>query len=167
MLVVIVLRITILYKIMQEIIILIGFPGSGKTTYWREKLSDYIRISLYDLIHMVGGNKKVAKKLELKCIERTLDMGFSVVIDRANLTRRRRAKIVDFARKKKVSVRALWFSVEEHIWQKRNKRRIAGEKESSPRVPEDKIEDMKKEFEEPSMNEGFYELIIVNGDGSL
>lgn len=146
---------------MQEIIILIGFPGSGKTTYWREKLSDYIRISLYDLIHMVGGNKKVAKKLELKCIERTLDMGFSVVIDRVNLTRRRRKKIIDFAGKKKVPVRAIWFSVEEHIWQERNKRRIVAGKEASTRVPEDKIEDMKKEFEEPLMNEGFDELVIV------
>jgi aprataxin len=150
---------------MQEIVILIGFPGSGKTTYCREKLSDYIRISLYDLIHMVGGNKKVAKKLELKCIERTLDMGFNVVIDRANLTGIRRKKIIDFARKKKVPVRAIWFSVEENIWHERNRRRTLQKKESSPRVPEDKIEDMKKEFEEPSLNEGFYELIIVNGEG--
>ena len=149
---------------MQEIIILIGFPGSGKTTYWREKLSDYIRISLYDLIHMVGGNKKVAKKLELKCIERTLDMGFSVVIDRANLSGRRRAKIIDFARKKKVPVRAVWFSLEENIWHERNKRRKLRKKESSPRVPEDEIEDMKKEFEEPSLNEGFDELIIVSSE---
>ncbi|MEQ8172632.1 MAG: ATP-binding protein [Candidatus Eremiobacterota bacterium] len=149
---------------MQEIIILTGFPGSGKTTYCREKLPDYIRISLYDLIRMVGGNKKVAKKLELKCIERTLDMGFNVVIDRANITGRRRKKIIDFARKKNVHVKAVWFSVEEHIWQERNKRRKSAEKESSPRVSEQEIEAMKKEFEEPSLNEGFDELVIVKGD---
>lgn len=153
-----------LHKIMQEIIILTGFPGSGKTTYCREKLPDYIRISLYDLIRMVGGNKKVAKKLELKCIERTLDMGFNVVIDRANITGRRRKKIIDFARKKNVHVKAVWFSVEEHIWQERNKRRKSAEKESSPRVSEQEIEAMKKEFEEPSLNEGFDELVIVKGD---
>ncbi|MEQ8188537.1 MAG: ATP-binding protein [Candidatus Eremiobacterota bacterium] len=149
---------------MQEIIILIGFPGSGKTTYCREKLPDYIRISLYELIRMVGGNKKVAKKLEMKCIERTLDMGFNVVIDRANLTGRRRKKIIDFARKKNVHVKAVWFSVEEHIWQERNKRRKSPEKESSPRVSEPEIEAMKKEFEEPSVNEGFDELVIVKGE---
>jgi len=149
---------------MQEIIILTGFPGSGKTTYCRERLPDYIRISLYELIRMVGGNKKVAKKLEMKCIERTLDMGFNVVIDRANLTGRRRKKIIDFARKKNVHVKAVWFSVEEHIWQERNKRRKSPEKESSPRVSEHEIEAMKKEFEEPSVNEGFDELVIVKGE---
>ncbi|MEQ8225293.1 MAG: ATP-binding protein [Candidatus Eremiobacterota bacterium] len=154
-----------LYKIMKEIVILIGFPGSGKTTYCREKLPDYIRISLYELTGMVGGNKKVAKKLELKCIEKALDMGFNVVIDRANLTERRRKKIVDFAREKHVHIKALWFSVEEHIWQERNKRRKSAEKESSPRVSELEIEDMKKEFEEPSLNEGFDELLIVNCEG--
>jgi len=155
---------TALYKIMQEIIILIGFPGAGKTTYCREKLPDYIRVSLYELTRMVGGNKKVAKKLELKCIEKALDMGFNVVIDRANLTGRRRKKIIDFARKKTVYIKAIWFSVEEHIWQERNKRRKSAEKESSHRVSELEIEDMKKEFKEPSLNEGFDELVIVKGE---
>ena len=66
--------------------------------------------------------------------------------------------------KKNVHVKAVWFSVEEHIWQERNKRRKSAEKESSPRVSEQEIEAMKKEFEEPSLNEGFDELVIVKGD---
>jgi predicted kinase len=147
---------------MQEIIILIGFPGAGKTTYCREKLPDYIRVSLYELTRMVGGNKKVAKKLELKCIEKALDMGFNVVIDRANLTGRRRKKIIDFARKKTVYINYMVFC-EEHIRRKvtRGENRL---NKNLPQVSELEIEDMKKRIKRTSLTEVLMTLVIVKGE---
>jgi predicted kinase len=149
-------------QIMRELVILIGFPGSGKTTYGREKFPGHIRISLYELTNMVGGNKKLARKLEMKCIEKSLDMGFDVVVDRANLSGRRRKKLIKFAREKNARVTGIWFDVPEKIWQERNSKRAFIE-DMSPRVPDYKIEEMKKQFEVPSMEDGYDELIIIGG----
>ena len=147
---------------MKELIILSGFPGSGKTTWCRNKLSDYIRVSLYDLIKMVGGNKKVAKKLEVKSIEKSLSMGFNVVVDRVNLTERRRKKLIDIARRENASVKCIYLDISEDIWRKRNNKRMVEDEDIAPMVSEEKIRKMKMEFQKPDINEGFDDLIIIS-----
>lgn len=147
---------------MGELVILIGFPASGKTHYCRHHLSDYVRISLYDLLNMAGGKKDLAKKLEIKCLEKALDLGFSVVVDRVNLTKKRREKLIKCAKKKKAKVTGIWFSSSN--WRQRNSQRLEKiDKDLTEKVSQSKIEEMQRAFQEPSLEEGFDQLLkIVN-----
>ncbi|XP_026192639.1 bifunctional polynucleotide phosphatase/kinase-like [Cyclospora cayetanensis] len=74
----------------QELVILVGAPGSGKSTIVERFFSNYAVVNQDDL------------KAKVKCIDlciRLLKEGKSVVIDRQNATRKERQLFIDLARK--------------------------------------------------------------------
>lgn len=70
-------------------IIFVGSPASGKSTFWKTHLSDYVRV-----------NRDTLKTREkcLKVAEDALEEGKNVVIDNTNPTKRDRQAFIDLAK---------------------------------------------------------------------
>lgn len=77
----------------EEMIVLVGLPGCGKSTYCQRHLQSHERISQDDL-----GSKGAA----VQACEKALGAGRSVVIDRVNFDAHQRAIWVDLAKKYRV-----------------------------------------------------------------
>jgi len=92
----------------QKIYILIGLPGSGKTTYAKEIVSKSpertVRISMDDILQMISFYKFVKENASLyhdfedTLYIKALAEGFDVVVDRTNIDRTTREKFIKPAR---------------------------------------------------------------------
>lgn len=71
-------------------IIFVGSAASGKSTFWKTHLSDYVRV-----------NRDTLKTREkcLKAAEEALKKGENVVIDNTNPTKNDRKDYIDLAKK--------------------------------------------------------------------
>lgn len=71
-------------------IIFVGSAASGKSTFWKTHLSDYVRV-----------NRDTLKTREkcLKVAEEALDNGKNVVIDNTSPTKQDRKAFIDLAKK--------------------------------------------------------------------
>jgi bifunctional polynucleotide phosphatase/kinase len=125
----------------REVIVMVGFPGSGKTTLARS-LEGYCRID--------GDLLKTAKAM-IKEAEKQIQTQ-SVLFDCTGGTKKKRSEFIVFAKKHKLPVRAFWVqtTLEESL--KRNQLR------EKP-VPPVALYVYKKHFEEPSLEEGFCEIV--------
>lgn len=129
----------------QELIILTGFPGSGKTT-----LANNTFISeKYIILH---GDELTAIKLK-KTAKNEIEKGKSVVIDATNPSIKKRAEYIDIAKEYKIPVRCIYIeiSIDEAVY--RNNKREKG-------VPKIVYNIFKKNLEIPTENEGC-EVIII------
>lgn len=80
----------------QEVVIIFGGPGSGKSTFVTSKMSTYLRVNNDEL--------KTKEKCMKLCHE-GLDQGKSVVIDNTNSTKEQRDRYISIAKAKSVPVR--------------------------------------------------------------
>lgn len=78
----------------MEMLLLVGLPGSGKTTLCKEQFSNMERIS-----QDVLGNKNAVIEKTIQCLQ----AGKSVIIDRTNITVAQRATFINLARDYSVS----------------------------------------------------------------
>lgn len=83
---------------MSEVRILVGIPGSGKTTYARylEWFKKYVRISRDDIIripHPLGVKARI-----FQTISESVEKGKNVVIDGTYIQRYQRSDIIDFCK---------------------------------------------------------------------
>jgi bifunctional polynucleotide phosphatase/kinase len=126
----------------QEIIIMVGYPGSGKSTISEEVFHK----AGYVILH--GDELKTSKKMISQAKLHIKD-GKSIVFDATNPSKKKRAEYIEFANNLKIPVRCVHVatSMEESL--SRNNKR-----------PEDKIIPKiafylyRKHFEEPSSDEG-------------
>src|ERR1700704_3866434 len=92
---------------MIECIILIGLPGSGKTTLYRERFSSsHIHISK-DLWPNASGRED----RQQKAVEELLTSGKSIVVDNTNPTKAERARIICLAHKHEARVIGYFFDI--------------------------------------------------------
>lgn len=157
--------------------VLIGPPACGKSTWTVEHLgfadcppthvvsSDQI----FDEYAAANGitYREAFQRLSFKDAERemkarfqaALDRGDDIIIDRTNMSRKGRAKLMDRVRERKANYRfiAVLFSYDRAILQDRLDRRAA---ETGKYVPTETVNDMIGRYEEPSRDE-FDEMIIV------
>lgn len=142
-----------------EMVVMIGIPGCGKSTFQKNFLPYHERINL-DSIHgflapSTGFNKKninLARKIEEIIIKDRLSQGISVVVDNTNISRKVREKYFAFAQNYDVKMIAVAFTPDIGIAKKQNKQRERF-------VPEVVISKMAKDFEAPSHDEGFEQLV--------
>lgn len=131
-----------------EAVLFIGLPGSGKTSFFRERFfSTHVRISL-DLLK--------TRNRERRFLETCLATEQRFVVDNMNPTRAVRAHYIAPATASPFDVVGYYFESKVEDCLKRN----AGRPESE-RVPEVAIFAAAKRMELPSLEEGFDRLYYV------
>ena len=93
---------------MSKLIIIVGLPGSGKSTYAKSIMdpegriqycsSDKVREDLYGDESIQGDSNKVFRVLHNN-VKNFLDRGYDVIYDATNVTRKSRRTIINEARK--------------------------------------------------------------------
>lgn len=124
----------------NEIIIMCGYPGSGKTTL-ANTMRGYRVLSLDDI--------KTVPKL-LKAAEIQIQYT-SVIFDATNMTADKRKVYIDFAAKHNLPIRCAWIDM---TAQKSIDRNVIRGQEGGRKVPNVAIYKMRKTFEPPTKEEG-------------
>jgi bifunctional polynucleotide phosphatase/kinase len=126
----------------EEVLIMVGYPASGKTTVAREMQEKY------GYAHIDGDVFKTAPKM-LKEAEKYVGT-CSVIFDATNGTKERRKLYIDFARKHNLRVRCLWKTTPIDVSMEQNRER---QKQGGPKVPDVVFYTYRKRFEEPNGSE--------------
>jgi predicted kinase len=138
----------------MELILFIGIPGSGKSTFYtRQFLDTHLRINR-DMLRTETREKIL--------IDACLLAKQPFVIDNTNVTAEKRAAYIARAKPARFRVVGYFFncSVEEAL--KRNEQRAG-----KARVPKVAIYAMAKKLEPPQLSEGFDHLYLVKNDFTI
>jgi bifunctional polynucleotide phosphatase/kinase len=140
----------------QEMIIYVGSPGSGKSSFYEAYFSKH------GYVHVNNDTLKTAVKC-LKVSEEALSSGKSVVVDNTNPTKSVRSLYISLAEKYKIPVRCFFFKYpKELVFHLNNLRDInLGRKHHTKSVPDVVIHTWFKNMEEPSLSEGFKEIKVI------
>lgn len=140
----------------QDVIVLYGAPGSGKSSFYRQYLSSYTRLA-NDVLN-------VSDKKFIQLAQDAISSGKNVVIDNTNSKREKRVEIVELARKLKVdSVRCLVLTTSKDVCLAQNAlRKVEREENMSKAVPSVAIHTFFKRAVPPTGSEGFDEIIEVS-----
>jgi predicted kinase len=138
-----------------ECVILIGLPGAGKSSLYREK---------FDATHVpvskdLWPNATKREDRQRQLIEEALAAGKSVVIDNTNPTIAERATLIAIARAHGARVIGYFFDVNTRTAVARN-----AERTGRGKVPNVAIFTAAKRLERPSLAEGFDQLFRVQID---
>ena len=149
-----------------RLILLVGVPGSGKSTYARNKVnngdgnivwlsSDAIREKLYGDAACQDNPGKVFEIMQKEAVE-ALDKGFDVIYDATNITRKARAGILNAVPKyvRKCCV-VIWAPIDICIERDKARERTVGK---------EVIDKMLKRFEAPFYDEGFDTILVHVSD---
>ena len=126
------------------IIIMMGFPGCGKTTFAEEMCSDT------KYIHIKGDDHKSNTPKMLKASLEHIINEKSIVFDATNSSIKKRKLYVDFARKYNYSVQCIHIPTTMDISYKRNLMR-----QDYKKVPKIAFHVYKKHYDIPTEDEGF------------
>ena len=141
-------------------ILFVGLPGCGKSTYYKQHFfNTHLRIS-NDLLKT---KNRTALLLDF-CFETKM----SFVVDNTNTIKEVRSKFIqacdEAATKQKETIKKIcyFFDCDSKICLERNETRTGKD-----RVPKQAIFSKAKEYEVPTLNEGFDELNIIDSNGSI
>lgn len=137
---------------MSELIILVGYQASGKSSYYKKHLSHLPLVSK----DLMTGNKKAKQTLAL---EKLLGAGQSVVLDNTNLSMLERLEPISLGKKHNAKVTCLWFTTPFEECLERNSKR-----QGKAKVPPVAMYTGRKRFNEPIMIEGFNEIKKIAPD---
>lgn len=134
-------------KVEKEVVIMVGMPGSGKSTFCSQKLSSYKLIC--------GDTFKTQPKM-IKEAKKHINTK-SIIFDGTNGTSKKRKNYIDFAMEYNRKVKCIWIDTNlENSIEQIKKRKTEG----GHYVPKIALYTYKKYFEIPDENEGF-ELIKI------
>lgn len=132
----------------MEAILLIGIPGSGKSSFYREQFyASHLRINR-DMLK--------TKRRERALIEACLKIQQRFVLDNVNATRADRSEVIAAAHTARFRVIGYFFQVSTRVAVARNKERIG-----KAQIPLVGIFGAYKRLETPSYAEGFDKLFVV------
>lgn len=144
--------------------ILIGLPGSGKSTYAEKELSktaiilssDAIRKELLNDETNQDNNRLIFSTLYNRARIHLID-GKDVVIDATSINRFERARVLDNFKDLDIERIAIYFNTPAKVCCERDKNRART-------VGNDIIYRYKNKFEFPKKDEGFDKIIVIKGD---
>ena len=140
---------------MPELVILIGFPGSGKTSFHRARFaSTHVHVSK-DLMR----NRRDRQTRQLTLVDEALAAGRSVVVDNVNATAADRMALIEAGRRRGATIVGYVLATSVAECSRRNRGRVGRE-----RVPEVAIRAHAKRFQHPTRAEGFDRLEQVRVD---
>ena len=134
----------------MEAIIFVGLPGSGKSSFYKERFfNSHVRISL-DLLK--------TRHRETRILDVCLATDQRFVIDNTNPTRAERSKFIEPAKAARVryTISGYYFESKVEECLRRNALRAEGE-----RVPDVAVLSAAKKLELPSLDERFDQLFYV------
>lgn len=147
-------------------IILVGLPGSGKSTYAKSLLdpyghikylsSDKIREELYGDENIQGDPNKVFRVMHNR-VKEFLDKGHDVVYDATNVTRKNRRSVINEVKKycKEIEAHIVWAPYEDCVSRDKNRVRSVGE---------DVIRKFLYRWQSPYYDEGFKKIKVVHNE---
>lgn len=130
-----------------EIIIMVGYPGSGKTTIAKDISAKH------NYIHIARDIYKTPSKMKKIAVEHMSLQSSSppsIIFDATHSSVKSRKEIIDFARKHNYQIKCIHVTTSLDISYKRNKMRSDREQ-----VPKIAYSVYKKYYEEPTESEGF------------
>ena len=149
----------------QRVVIAIGLPGAGKSTWFRTHSvepisSDALRVLLADDVDEQGHQDDIFRAARF-LLKLRLRMGRPVTcIDATNLLASHRRDFIEIGQRHNCRIEALFFDVPLEICLKRNAGR-------NRRVPEDVMRVMAQAMDRPSLQEGFHQITIVGSNGEV
>jgi predicted kinase len=156
------------WRFEMELIMLVGIPTSGKSTFSNNpKYKNYVRVSSDDILQEIAKEKKAsynaifesnirfAQIAMMKVLRNAIEDGKSIIWDQTNLTKKqRREKIKQIpAHYKKTAV---YFIIDLKTALERNTTR------PGKVIPPEVLERMIKQYELPTLEEGFDQIIKGN-----
>jgi len=138
----------------KELIIFVGPPGGGKSTFYKSYLSDYV--------HVNNDTLKTKQKC-IKTAEEAMTAGKSVVIDNTNPDADTRKTYIELAKKHNYPSRCFLFDVTKDMAFHLNELRKANNqrKHSSNSVADVIIHTWFKRLQKPTKAEGFTEVEVI------
>jgi hypothetical protein len=135
-----------------ELVILVGLPGAGKSTFFRQRYADsHTHVSKDEL-----KSQRLPEQLQHELIERTLGLGQSLVVDNTNVSVEARARLIEAARRHGARVVGYYFDCPTQDCVNRNFGRSG-----RARIPLVGIFAAAKRLSRPTRGEGFDELHTV------
>ena len=145
----------VFHSLSQEIILFVGMPTSGKTTFAESYLTPrgYIRVG------------RDVNKTNGKCLsvgKEVLEEGKSVVYDYVNASVDSRVAWIKLAKEFNVPIRCFYFDTQAELCYHLNDFREKFSNGSEKHVPKVAYNTYKKHFEAPTEEEGFSEVLSIN-----
>jgi bifunctional polynucleotide phosphatase/kinase len=128
----------------QEIIVMVGFPGSGKSTV-ASTFADY------KILH---GDELLTSKKMIKEAEKNIKEGASVIFDATNPTKEKRQEYITLAHKYNLQIRCIVMQTDMAEAMFRNNKR-------NKIIPKITYYVFRKKYQEPTLDEGFREIIKI------
>ena len=136
------LQIKLTYPATQELIIMVGQPGSGKSTIARSILG----LDVVEPRYVIISKDKLTKAKYLQLLRQTLQSGRSVIFDATNPSKEDRRLVIEIAENLNIPVRILWSARTGHYL---NELRTGSDK-----VPSIALNTYSSRFEVPTPTEG-------------
>lgn len=132
----------------QELIIMVGYPGSGKSYY----VENYILQHNYKYI---SRDVLKTKSKVIKVLKESIIAGQSVVLDNTNPSKDIRKEYIQIAKDNNVKCRCIVFNTSFNHSYHNNMYRMV---KTGKKVPIIAYRIYKKKYEDPKLNEGFYKI---------
>jgi len=138
-----------------QLVIFVGLPGSGKSTYYFAHFAQTHAQVSKDLMP----NARRRDDRQTMAIQKALAAGQSVVVDNTNPSREVRAPLIALGKRHGARIIAYYFECSVRVAIVRNEQR-----EGKGRVPKVAIFTTQKKLQPPALDEGFDEVHVINAN---